>query len=142
MKAKRFYNGKEGSVLSGITVGVLMSLLALVLGSMVLAKLLSTEWIPESAADYGVMILLIMVSYIGASISYGRIRNRRLWICLSFGAAIMLILLGITAVIFDGQYAGVGSKVMLIFCGCMLAVLPGMRTNRGGEFRKLKIPNG
>ena len=141
MKAKRFYNGKRGSVLSGFTTGILASILVLMLGSVLLAKFLSAELISEDATDYGVMIILILASYIGSSISYGRIRQRRLWVCLSSGAVYLLILLSMTAVFFDGEYAGVGSKILLIFCGCMLAVLPGLREKRGGKPGKLKIPN-
>lgn len=127
---------------AGLAVGGLSTLMITILGSGILAKMVESEVIEESSIGYGVMIMLILAAYLGAMVSYQKIKRQRFVVCMGSGAIYFGILLSITALFFGGQYSAVGVTALIVFCGSFLAVLPGFRENRGGKRPKLKIPNG
>lgn len=127
---------------AGFALGVSASLLITVLGAALIAKLVDRETIGEGSIGYGILIVMILASWLGSLVSYGRIKRRRAVVCLAAGGIYFLVLLSFTALFFGGEYSGVGVTALLIFCGSMLAVLPGLRQNRGGKRPKIKIPNG
>lgn len=122
--------------------GALTSLAITILGSGILAKLVDKEIMAESSIGYGIMVMLILGAYLGAMVSYRKIKRQRLPVCLGSGGIYLGILLSMTALFFGGQYSGVGVTALLIFCGSFLAVLPGFREKRGGKRLKMKITNG
>ena len=87
------------------------------------------------------MIILILSAYSGAMVSFGKIKQKRLLVCVASGALLFAILAAITGLFFGAEYKAVGIKTMLIFCGCFLAVLPGFGANKGGKIKKIKIAN-
>lgn len=135
-------NGKAVSMPAGLTLGALTGLAVTILGSMILAKMMDAEWIGEERIGYGVMGMLLLASYLTAAISFGKIKRRRLLVCLCSGGIYFGILLSMTALLFGGEYSGVGVTALLIACGVILAILPGFQQRRGGKRPKIKIPNG
>ena len=130
--------GKKASVPAGLVTGILTSLGFLFLGASILAWMINKEMLEKKATGYGVMMLLIVASYMGCKVGYIRIKEKRRIISGMVGVVLMLILLSVTALFFDGQYSGVGVTLMQILCGCGLAVLP-MESKRGvGKGYKLK----
>jgi len=133
---------RVNSAAKGLVWGCLSGLLMLLIGCGMIAKLAETETMEESWIGYGIVVLLILVSFVSALISYRLIMCRRLAVCMASGGINFGILLFITALFFDGQYRAVGVTALLIVCGSLLAVLPGLTGNRGGKRKKIRIPNG
>lgn len=132
--------GRASSVAAGLTAGILSSLVIIIIGSAITAKMIESEYIPESSIGYGVMVFLIAAAYAGSRISNGRIKRRRLMVTVLSGSILFAVLLSITALFFDGQYSAVGVTALLIICGCGLSLLPQKQHKRVGKARKLKIP--
>lgn len=133
--------GRASSMPAGLAMGGLCSLGVTLLGSAVLAKLVSGEAMAESSIGYGVMVMLVLAAFLGAMVAFGRIKRRRMLVCLVSGAIYFAVLLSMTALFFGGQFSAVGVTALLILCGSALAALLGLRDNRGGKRRKIKLPN-
>lgn len=133
--------GRTMSMPGGLALGGLCSLVVTLACAAVLAWLVSAEKVPEQGIGYGVMVFLILASFLGSMVSWTRIRRQRLVVCLLSGVVYLGILLGITALFFGGQYSAVGVTALLILCGNGLAVLTGLGKGSTGKRQKLKLPN-
>lgn len=109
------------SMQSGIALGSCMSLLTTLLSSLVIAKLLDTQMLVWENVGYGIMIALLVASFWGAFYASRRIKRQYLLVCLTTGAVYFGALLSMTALLFDGQFHGVGVTALLILSGCMVA---------------------
>ena len=132
--------GKKSSMPAGLAAGIVTSLGSLFLGASILAWLINRQMLEEKAIGYGVMIMLIAASYLGCKVGYIQIKEKRLIISGMVGVVLMLILLSVTALVFDGQYSGVGATGLLVLCGCCLAVLLGGSKKGIGKGYKFKKP--
>lgn len=121
---------KSNSVIGGILKGTVIGLIILLLGLMVLAKALEREWLPEETMDYGVMILLILSAYAGASAAKRKATGSKFLICIVTGGIEFLSLLVMNLMLFHDRIHGIGATALLIFCGSGLAALKGNRGNR------------
>lgn len=63
------------------------------------------------------MVLLIVSSFAGAMISFGRIKRQRMLVCIVSGVIYFAILMSITALFFGGQYSAVGTTALLVLAG-------------------------
>lgn len=142
MKAVKKPTGRASSMPKGLTVGALGGLGILMAGAAILAKLIDGKILQETAIGYGVMGILILASYIAARLSYKKIKRKRLAVCMASGAVQFAILLGITALFFDGEYNAVGVTALLILCGSGLAAMQRSDRSRGEKRKKIRIPNG
>ena len=133
-------SGRAASIPVGLASGAIASLAVTILGSAIIAKLVDAEILDEEKIGYGIMVLLLVASWMGAVVSYSRIKRRRMLICMLSGAVYMLTLLAITALFFGGQYSGVGATLLMVLCGAVLAVLPAFNQNNRAGKKKIKIP--
>lgn len=133
--------GRASSMPAGLAMGGLCSLAVTFVGASILAKLIDGNTLPESSIGYGIMVILILASFFGAMLAFHKIKRQRAVVCMASGVILYLVLLGMTALFFGGQYSGVGVTALLILCGSGLAVLLGLREKRGGKVQKIKIPN-
>lgn len=124
---------------AGLAFGAMVSTGMTLLLAAVLAKLIASEIIEEGNIGYGVMILLLASSFLGAISAYGKIKRQRLVVCLLSGVLYMVILLAITALFFGGQYDAVGVTLLLVLGGCLSAGLIGIREKRGGKRGKIRV---
>ena len=115
--------GKATSMPVGFFWGGVVSTVVTVLISAVMAWLVISQKIKESQIGYGIMVLLTLASFIGAKVSYGKIKRQRLVVSFGSGLVYFGILLCITALFFGGQYSGVGETGLMILCGSGLAFL-------------------
>ena len=122
---RRKLNGRAMSIPGGLAAGGAVSLLVTLLGAAVLAKLVETQSVPQGNIGYGVMLILILSSYLGALVSMSVIKRRKILVAACSGAVYMGVLLGITALFFGGQYQAVVVTTLLIICGSVLALLTG-----------------
>lgn len=133
--------GRTMSMPGGLAFGGLCSLVVTVVCAAFLAWLVSEEKVPEQGIGYGVMVLLILASFLGSMVSWSKIRRQRMVVCLLSGVVFFGMLLGITALFFGGQYSAVGVTALLVLCGNGLAVLTGLGKGSAGKRPKLKLPN-
>lgn len=136
MVVNKKVTGKASSMPAGLAMGGLVSLLMTLLMAACLAKLVDTEVLKEENIGYGVMVLLMASSVLGALTAYGKIKRQRLLVCMLSGAVYMGILLSITALFFGGQYEAVGVTTLLVFGSSMVIALLGLREKRGGNRKK------
>ena len=125
--------GRASSMAGGLAAGALCSMGITLLGTSLMAWLIGNEMMAESNIGYGVMIMLILASFLGSKVACGKIKRQRLVCCVSSGAIYFGVLLSITAMFFGGQYHGIGATVLLIIAGCGLAALTGLRKKRAGK---------
>lgn len=133
--------GRASSMGVGLAMGGLCGLAITLLGSGIIAKLIDANVFSESSIGYGIMVILLLASFLGSLLAFGKIGRQRLLVCMATGLIQFLLLLSMTALFFGGQYSGVGVTALLIFCGSALAAFLGLRENRGGKTRKIRIPN-
>ena len=123
---KPFSDGGElGTALAS---GVVASMLSAVILCGVLAYLVASERISENSIGYGVMALL------GGCISKYRERNRGILCCVVSGIMFLFMLVGVTALFFNGEFRGVIPNTSMILCGSAVAAIlykPSLRKSRG-----------
>lgn len=139
MVTDRKPTGRASGMAGGLAAGALVTMAVTVVGSAVLAKLISGEIIPQSGTGYGVMVMLILASWAGAITSRRKIRRRKLMVCMASALIYFGLLLLITALFFGGQYDGVGETALLILCGTALALIPGPRRKTGRNPKKFRM---
>lgn len=125
--------GRASSVPSGLVYGAAINMGVTLIIAVILAKLVDAEMMACENIGYGVMVLLLVASYLGAFVSSGKIKRQRLLICFMSGLVYFAILLTITALFFGGQYEGVGVTLLLVFSGSMSAAFLSGREKRGGK---------
>ena len=137
---KKMATGRTLSMPAGLAVGAAVSLGITLAGAAILAWLIDKERLDMGSVGYGILAVLLLASFLGALVSFGKIRRRRMVVCLASGAVYLGMLLSITALFFGGQYSGVATTALLILGGSMAAALLGLGPGRGGRGRKIKLP--
>ena len=136
--------GRALSMPAGFAIGTGISLGTMITLSLLLAKLISTEKLEWEKAGYGIMIILLITSVIGAKSTCMMVKRRKLMSCAVTGVLYWLGLFIITALYFGGQYNGVGVTGIIILCGsaivCLLE-LKGERWNPRSSKNKWKNRN-
>ena len=128
MVANKKITGRATSLPVGLAIGATCSLAATLILTAILAKLVEAETLPVEKIGYGIMALLIVSSFAGAMIAFGRIKRQRM-------------LVSVTALFFGGQYSAVGTTALLVLAGSGTAALLGLRQGRGTKRTKIKLPH-
>ena len=134
-------SGRASSMPMGLTTGLVTSLGITILLAALSAKMVDMQWIEEKDIGYCAMVILLAAPYGGAVTAQNRIKRQRLLVCAISGGLYFLVLMGITALFFGGQYEAVGVTSLLIVGGTALSVLSGGQHNRAGKRRKKKWSN-
>ena len=138
----RKVTGKAMSMPAGIGLGVGISLGMTVAGAAVLALLMDREMMKTEALGYGIMIVLLLGAFVGAMVSAGVIKHRRLMVCLLQGVLYFVGLALINGLLFGGELVGVIPTVILLLGGSGTAALVGLREQGSGRRRRRMIRNG
>lgn len=141
MTVNRKPTGTAVSIPSGLALGALWSVAVTLAGAAATAKLMETETLSWDSAGYAVLVILLLASWLGAMTAAGKIKRRRLLICLASGGIYFLILLASTALFFGGQYSGVGETGLLILCGSVLGVFMDFSGKSGRNRTKIPMRN-
>lgn len=109
--------------------------------AMLTAKLVDMGTLRVTAIGYCAIGILLASSFLSAVIATGRIKRQKMLVCGISGLIYYCILLGMTALFFDGQYRGMGVTALMVVCGVGLAVLTVNRQGRGaGKGKRRKHP--
>lgn len=131
MVSARKPTGRAMSVPAGLAVGALTGVAVTLIGSALLAYLINREQIPVTALGYGTMVILFLASAAGSALAAGKIKHLHLQVSLMTGGVFFLILLGINALFFGGQYRGIGVTAAAILAGSFIQLLTRMGKGRG-----------
>ena len=138
MTINKKVTGTSSSIPVGLAWGTFSSTAMTLAGAGIAAKLINGEIISWDQAGYAVLTILLISSWIGAMVAAGKIKRRRMVVCLASGVAYMMILLCATALFFGGKYSGVGETALLILCGSIVAVFSGYPGKRRRKPMKTK----
>ena len=117
--------GKAMPMVGGILAGSGVSLAVTLLGALVLAWLLDGEILEEGNVGYGVMLVLIVSSGLGAFLAPRLVKRQKLPAAMIAGGLYLLWLLGISTLCFGGQYQGVVPTVLIVLGSSLATVLIG-----------------
>ena len=120
----------------GLAIGAVVSVIITLCGAAIIASMLASEKIGEGTMKYLAALTHGLASIAGAWLSYGLIRKMRLQVCLLSAACYFLILLGMTALFFNGQYMGVGVSALVILAGSALVAFFPTNNTRKRKFPK------
>ena len=120
-----------GSPPKALAIGMVAGILTIIGGAAIGAIMIAHEWISNDT----IMIVKIAITFLGAAVG-GLVTSsvagqKKLQICLLYGAILLVILFACNAMFFDGQYSGIGSTIIAIFAGVIAAVAPGIRQGGG-----------
>lgn len=138
MKTYKKVTGTSMSMPAGIALGFGVSMGITVIGAMVLAWLVLSERLAETAIGYGSIVILLSASAVGAMISTCVVKRRGLMVCGISTAAYYLGLL-VIALLFGGQFEGMGVTAVFVLIGGGIAVLLALMGNKSGV-KSRKIP--
>lgn len=130
--------GKAMSIPGGLAVGGMAALAVTMVLSAFLAWLIAIEKVRHYQIGYGVMVILLIASFLGARAAYGKIKRQRVLVSTLSGLIYFAILLFITAVFFGCKFSGVGETALMVLCGNMLSIL---LHKEGRTNQKLKRKN-
>lgn len=138
MAIKLKSSGRAASMPMGIGIGILTSFIVTLLGTALLAYLIVGEHIGEGSTGYGVMMILVISSALGAWIASAKVKHRRALVCTLNGAGYYLLLLIVTVFFFGGEFTGMGISAIMVALGSLAGMLP--FAQKKGRKNKYKIP--
>ena len=133
-KSKR--EGRAVSIPSGLAAGAAVSIAATVVISFVGAQLILNEVMTQDRIGYCSMTALLSGTILGAVTASGKIRHRKLLICMLSGGVYFCLLLAATALFFGGQYEGFLITFLTVLMGTVAAAL---MTSREGKGKRKRI---
>lgn len=104
-------------------IGALISLAVTLTGSAILSSLILAEKVGEGSIAVGSVVIQLLAAIIGSWCATMISKQQRLQTALLSGVGYYLLLLATTAMLFDGQYKGVGITALVIFAGCCFVLL-------------------
>ena len=131
-----------GGIAAALAASALASMSATIVLAGALALTINSERITENAIAYGGMGILLAASFIGAIVAEKKTNGNPLLASLFSGGIYFLILVGITALFFEGSYKGVWVNALMILCGCGIAAIRGKPPRRRGNRSALKKRSG
>lgn len=140
MVLNRKVTGKAMSFPAGLAFGTMVSILTTLFLAAVLSWLTVSEILEESHLGYGIMVVLLSASFVGAKGALGKIKRQRFVVCLLSGAMYFVILTSLTVLFFGGKFEAVGISSLLILCGSVVAGLAGGQTKRRST-KKIRMRN-
>lgn len=136
MVKNRKVTGRAMGMPLGLAVGAGVSMGCTLVLSVLTAKVLDCQWMPESKVGYAALGILLLSTILGAEAAWGRIRRRRLLVCGASAGIYYGLLLCVTALFFGGQYTGMGVTALVIAGGCAVCILMGNRRKQGRGHKK------
>ena len=134
-------SGRASSMVGGLSAGLIGSATITAALAALSAKMVDLQWIGVKDIGYCAMVILIVAPFTGTCIAQNRIKRQRLVVSVISGSLYFLMLMGMTALFFGGQYEAVGVTLLLVFCGTALTLLARERKNRVGKRVKRKMYN-
>ena len=139
MVVNRKVSGTVSGIPGGLITGLCAGLLTTTAGCGLTAWLLHAERLSENSIGYMSLLILLLSAFTGASVTWKRIRHRKLFVCMLAGVLYYGTLLCITGLFFGGQFQGMGVTAAAVLAGTLLAAIPGRSGRRKHRTGRLKI---
>ncbi len=136
MRKKR--SGKAYGMPAGIGIGILSAVGIMLLGVAAVTALIAGERLELDAFGFGVMVVLFLSGLIGAAAATAVVKRRRMQVSFLTGVGFFLVLLGMNALFFGGQYQGMLTTAGLIIAGCGIAAVVSSREAMAKNRRRRK----
>lgn len=133
MKAVRKSSGRAKSMPAGLALGAAAAFAITLAVSAIGAKLVDMGSLKETAIGYWVMGILLISAFTGAMVAVGSIKRQKLMVCALSALIYYGCLLSTTALLFGGQYQGMGATALMVLCGGALAAMLCSRKGREGR---------
>lgn len=130
---------KELSLPVGIAIGIIVCILVSVGSSMLISGLVDAGRLQPEDINTGIPVIHLIASFLGSWLAYLLTKQMRLIVSAITAGGYMLVLCGMTALVFGGEYQGFWLTLLMVGVGLMLSVIPGIK-GRKGRIRKHKIP--
>lgn len=104
-----------------VAIGTAASIMTSLVIAVVLAMLIGHGKMSPEMMNYGVMILLMLSSVVGAMIARIHCSSRIMIVCIVTALCYWISLLSITALLFEGMYSGVSATALVIIAGGIIA---------------------
>ena len=108
------------SIPASITIGTVICGILSVIGLFVITYLISIEKIQTDSIGHATMVVIVVSVLAGSFSAASLAKCNLLIVTLSTGATLIFLLLAVTAIFFDGQFAGMPVTSVLVL-GCCLA---------------------
>ena len=141
MVTKQKITGRASTMSAGLGYAAVISTMLTVILAAIVARLISDGYLKELGIGYSAMAILSSVSFCCAWISMKKIKRRKFMVCILSGNLYYVILMGITALFFGGQYEAVGVTWILVMGGSVFALVCGTSSRKEEKGRKWKIAN-
>lgn len=128
---------------AGIGIGLLTGMIVTILTAIATAVLIAGERLGEDQAMYGAAAALLLGVFFGGLVAASVAGEKRMIVCLCYGAAFSVVLLSITALFFEGFYENIWATGLLILGTSAAAALVGLRKNSasfGSRKKRIRIP--
>ena len=129
----------SNSMMKSVAMGSAVSVVVAMITVSVFAALISAETITPAWADYCSLASLLLSATVGSATAVRSATEKQLYLSLAVGGVYLLVLLAMTALLFGGQYRGVGVSAFVVFSGAILAVLIGQGRGNRSKSRRNKI---
>lgn len=135
---ERKLTGRATSIPQGLALGALISIAITILVTAMGAHMIASEIMPQEQIGYCSIAAILLSTVSGGMIATGRIKRRRLMVCMLSGLCYFCILLSMTALFFGGQYDGIGVTLLIIILGSLVSALITNRQRRNSNHRQRK----
>lgn len=115
-----------------------MSMAVTLILAVVTAKLVDVGALAEGRVGYAALAILLTATVSGACVAAGRIKRRRLVVCIASGGLYYGFLLLLTALFFGGEYTGMGVTALAVLGGSGASCLLGMGQGSGHRSKRRK----
>ena len=136
--AKRM-KGKTLSLPVGIGIGIAVSMALTVGGAMLLAVLINGEQMGFASLSTAISLIHLIASFAGTYLATALTQQKKLITASATAAGYLIVLLGMTALLFGGQYEGVWLSLLMVLLGAGCVILLDLRGSKSPA-RKHKIP--
>ena len=130
--------GRAKSMPIGILEGAGISLLITVAFSGMIATAVNLCLLDFNNIGYGVMISLILASYIGCKTAVAMVKRQKMMVSLLTAAVFYCFLILTAFLMFGGNLNGAGESALLILCGCLLSAMTSMTEKKAAAQHKIK----
>lgn len=137
MYRKKKTTGAAMGIAAGLAFALLASLAVTLAGSALTALLVSSEKIGEGAIGYAAMMILALASVLGAWVAVILVKRLRLQVAMLSGGCYYLMLLAMTALLFGGQYQGMGTTAIIVLAGSALIAFLPAKGSKTGKRKKM-----
>lgn len=138
MVVNRKPTGTGKSMPAGLAMGWIVSMVITVVVCGVITWLILSGKAGWEVIGYGAIVILLVASYAGATVSCKMIMHRKLLVCILSGVIFLFSLTLITVLLFGGQLDSIWITALLTAGGTATAALVHCAEKKGGARRRRK----